>query len=411
MAVITIFSGSYCDGDEIAQQITEKLKLDRLDEKLFIEITRKHGVSTERINNTLAGHVSLMNKITREQEKNIAYLRAALADLILQDNQLLYGAAGFLIPRNIAHVLRVCIIANFDHRVKQAMEKENKSEKDSEKIIHKDDMEKSAWTKILFDKPSYDESLYDLLIPMQDTTVDEAVDIICENASKDAVKTTPESLQATEDFRIAAQVNLALVEDGYDEEVTSVDGEVTIIINKYVLRLEQHQNKLKEIASKVSGVKDIQTKIGHRFSPPSIISSEELTMPKKILLVDDEKEFVHTLSERLETRNFTSSIVYDGEQALESVKEDEPEVMVLDLKMPGIDGLEVLRRVKQEHPLVEVIILTGHGSEREKALAEELGAYAYLHKPVDINILTKTMKEAYQKLNALKAAGGSAESD
>jgi CheY-like chemotaxis protein/cytidylate kinase len=409
MAVITIFSGSYCKGGEIAQQINEKLKLERFDEKLFSEITRKYGVSAERINNTLTGHVSLMNKITREQEKNIAYLRAVLADLILQDNLILHGAAGFLIPRNIAHVLRVCIIANFDFRLKQVMGTEGKSEKDAQKIIHKDDMEKSAWTKILFDKPSFDESLYDLLIPMQDTTTEEAADIICENALKDAIKTTPESRQAAEDFRTAAHVNLALVEEGYDEEVTSVDGSVTIIINKYVLRLEQHQNKLKEIALKVNGVKDVQTKIGPKFSSPSIISSEELTMPKKILLVDDEKEFVHTLSERLETRNFTSSIVYDGEQALESVKKDEPEVMVLDLKMPGIDGLEVLRRVKQEHPLVEVIILTGHGSEREKALAEELGAYAYLHKPVDINILTKTMKEAYQKLNAVKAASGNSD--
>ncbi len=220
------------------------------------------------------------------------------------------------------------------------------------------------------------------------------------------VKTTPESIQAVEDFKTASLVNLALVEAGYDEDVISVDGLVSIMTNKYVFRLEQHQNKLKQIASKVNGVKDIQTRIGPKFTPPSIIPSEELTMPTKILLVDDEKEFVHTLSERLETRNFESSIVYDGEQALESVEIDEPEVMVLDLKMPGIDGLEVLRRVKKEHPLVEVIILTGHGSEREQALAEELGAFAYLHKPVDIDILTKTMKEAYQKLNAEKAVNG-----
>jgi len=69
------------------------------------------------------------------------------------------------------------------------------------------------------------------------------------------------------------------------------------------------------------------------------------------------------------------------------------------LKMPGIDGIEVLRRMKREHPHVEVIILTGHGSEREEILARELGAFAYLKKPVDIDVLSQTMKEAYRKLN------------
>jgi len=76
--------------------------------------------------------------------------------------------------------------------------------------------------------------------------------------------------------------------------------------------------------------------------------------------------------------------------------------MVLDLKMPGINGMEVLRKVKKERPHVEVIILTGHGSEQDKALALEFGAFAYLEKPVDIEVLSKTMKEAYNKINKNK---------
>lgn len=127
-------------------------------------------------------------------------------------------------------------------------------------------------------------------------------------------------------------------------------------------------------------------------------------MAIKILLVDDEREFVETLSERLQNRSMESTIAYDGEEALEQVSHDEPEVMVLDLKVPGIDGIEVLRRVKREHPNVEVIILTGHGSEREEGLAHELGAFAYLHKPVNIDVLTRTMKEAYKRINEKKAA-------
>jgi two-component system response regulator CpxR len=86
------------------------------------------------------------------------------------------------------------------------------------------------------------------------------------------------------------------------------------------------------------------------------------------------------------------------------IEAEEPEVMVLDLKMPGIDGLEVLRRVKRTHPKTEVIILTGHGSDAEEVLAGELGAFAYLRKPVDIDLLTETMKAAYRKVNEARGA-------
>ena len=122
-----------------------------------------------------------------------------------------------------------------------------------------------------------------------------------------------------------------------------------------------------------------------------------------ILLVDDEREFVQTLSERLSMREVGSHAVFDGESALEMMSEDEPEVMVLDLKMPGIDGLEVLKRTKTDRPDVEVIILTGHGSEADKEECMKLGAFAYLQKPVDIELLSDTLKRANEKVRARKA--------
>lgn len=116
----------------------------------------------------------------------------------------------------------------------------------------------------------------------------------------------------------------------------------------------------------------------------------------KVLLVDDEEEFVKTLSERLQMRDVDSSPVYDGEQAMESVAEEEPDVIVLDLKMPGIHGLEVLKWVKEFHPDVQVIILTGHGTEADEAKAKELGAFEYVKKPVETDSLLKKIKNAYR---------------
>jgi DNA-binding response OmpR family regulator len=116
----------------------------------------------------------------------------------------------------------------------------------------------------------------------------------------------------------------------------------------------------------------------------------------KVLLVDDEQEFVETLADRLEMRDLEPTIAYDGEQALSAIEEGEPDVIVLDLKMPGIDGIEVLRRVKKAYPKVEVIILTGHGSEKDEEAARRLGAFDYVNKPVELENLVPRIRDAFK---------------
>ena len=113
----------------------------------------------------------------------------------------------------------------------------------------------------------------------------------------------------------------------------------------------------------------------------------------KILLVDDEQEFVETLSERIKMREHDSEVALDGEQALKKMEDDIPDVVVLDLKMPGIDGMEVLRRIRKAYPKVQVIMLTGHGSEKDEEEARKLGAFEYLEKPVEIDKLMKKRRK------------------
>lgn len=113
-----------------------------------------------------------------------------------------------------------------------------------------------------------------------------------------------------------------------------------------------------------------------------------------ILLVDDEVEFISTLAERLEIRGIDARVVYDGEAALKAVAENEPQVMVLDVMMPGIKGLDVLQRVKEEHPKVQVILLTGQGKTRDGIEGMRYGAFAYMMKPLDLEELIATLGEA-----------------
>jgi len=130
----------------------------------------------------------------------------------------------------------------------------------------------------------------------------------------------------------------------------------------------------------------------------------------KLLLVDDEEEFVHALAERLKMRDLESDTVYDGDQAISFVEDKEPDVMVLDLKMPGIDGIEVLKQVRKAYPEIQVIILTGHGTDKDEERAKSLGAFDYLEKPVDIDKLVGRIKKASQrKLDNLSVAATFAE--
>lgn len=126
----------------------------------------------------------------------------------------------------------------------------------------------------------------------------------------------------------------------------------------------------------------------------------------KLLLVDDEEDYVKTMAARLELRDIASRIATSGEAALEAVEEDAPHVMVLDLRMPGIDGMQVLEKVRKEHPHVQVIVLTGRGSEEDEARARELGAFKYLEKPAETAELLDTIRSAWDRcIDVLKQSG------
>ena len=118
----------------------------------------------------------------------------------------------------------------------------------------------------------------------------------------------------------------------------------------------------------------------------------------RVLLVDDEEEFVSALSERLTLRGIEVESALNGEEALARLVDKEFEVVILDVMMPGLSGLEVLRQIKSTHPDTQVILLTGHGSTREGIEGMRLGAFDYLIKPVDIEEMLAKMKEAASKV-------------
>ena len=110
---------------------------------------------------------------------------------------------------------------------------------------------------------------------------------------------------------------------------------------------------------------------------------------KKVLLVDDEVDFIDVVRVRLEANNFEVIVAYDGEAALEKVKEDKPDIIILDVMMPKINGFEVCRMLKfdDNYKAIPIIILSALGQQFDREKAVQCGADAYFIKPFDLNLL------------------------
>ena len=119
----------------------------------------------------------------------------------------------------------------------------------------------------------------------------------------------------------------------------------------------------------------------------------------KLIIIDDEIEFASTLCQRLNLRGFDTTDVHSGTEGLAKVTEIAPGIVILDLKMPDMNGLDVLAEIKKHDPTVEVIMLTGHGSGAAGEVAMEKGAFSYIMKPVDLNELLELINSAGQKRN------------
>lgn len=116
-----------------------------------------------------------------------------------------------------------------------------------------------------------------------------------------------------------------------------------------------------------------------------------------VLLVDDEKEFVEVLAERLESRDFVVSKAFSGDEALGRIENGNVDVVILDVLMPGKDGVATLREIKARSPLIEVIMLTGHATVESAVEGLKIGAYDYLMKPTEMRDLVEKIVKAYKR--------------
>ncbi|MFC1707630.1 AAA family ATPase [Planctomycetota bacterium] len=269
MPIVTAFSASHCGADEVSNALAEKLGYRHLGDELLDLAAERFTLPRKKLDRALHGPPSFFDGLTRERQRCVAHVRLALAECVQDDNLVYHGFASHLLPNDNAHVLKVCLLADRPFRIERAVTGQGLSEKAARKTIEKDDSARAEWTRHLFNIGPWDQTLYDVKIPLHQTSLEQALLLISENLPKLALSTAEHSHGTLADLLLSARVNLALVENGHDVEVGCVDGHVSLVINEYAVRLEHLKQGLQQIADGVAGVKSTSCRVGPGFRPPS----------------------------------------------------------------------------------------------------------------------------------------------
>ncbi len=299
----------------------------------------------------------------------------------------------------------MCLIGDAAFRRAVAIEESGLSDREAQRALERADEDRAVWTELVAGtKDPWSATLHDMVVPMDKTEVDKAADLVVKHLADPALRVTDASQAVARDFLLAARVEAVVTGKGHDVAVSAKDGVITLTINKKVLLLDRLETELRAIAAKVDGVRDVTTKVGKGFYQTDIYRRADFEMPTKVLLVDDEREFVQTLSERLSMREVGSHVVYDGESApghdgRGRTGSDGPRPQ--DARHRRHRGLEA----RQARPPRR----GDHHPDRPRfrgrpELCMKLGAFAYLQKPVDIELLSETLKKANEKVRLKKTA-------
>ncbi|PIE65105.1 MAG: response regulator [Desulfobacterales bacterium] len=398
MSSIALFPCLCTPNAGIIDELSTRLDLQvYTDDNLINDTSNRFGNDEANLKKMMFGKTSVFNQFTLEKERTVSMFRTVLAEKLQeQDRYLFYGFHTLLIPPDVSEVLRVLVVDTRQSRI-DCCQKEGLSIKEVKRKVRMHDVSAYSWSDFLSKKEAYDRSLYDLVLPVESRDHKELSDEILKLFYTTSILRTEKSQQGVRNLATKAAVKRVLLEKGHNLGVTADGNDIVITIHNAVFNLGSLEVELTKLAKTVPGVENVTLQKSKAYKD-SIYRAQKFELPSKVLFVDDEKDFVQTVSQRLISRDVGTYGVFNGEEALELICEDTPEVMVLDLKMPGINGIEVLRRTKEIAPGVEIIILTGHGTVKDERECMELGAFAYLNKPVDIEELSATIKAANEKI-------------
>lgn len=260
--IITVSRGSYSMGKAVAESVAERLGYECLSRDVLLEASDQFNIEEIKLERAIKDAPSILERISHDRQSYIAYIQSALTRHMCKDNVVYHGLAGHVLLKQVSHVLKVRIIADFDLRLSIVMDQEKLGRREARTWVSRLDRERRKWTKSLYGVDPCDPSLYDLLLNIPRYGVEDATELICRSAEMDQFKTTAESQHEMEDLALACAVKAALVDRYPDVSVASKYGNVLI----YCAAGDRHVRKLKAatagVRKSLDGVNNIEVHAG-----------------------------------------------------------------------------------------------------------------------------------------------------
>jgi cytidylate kinase len=262
MAIITISRGSYSKGKEVAEKVAERLGYECVSRDVLLNASDRFHIPEVKLIRAIHDAPSILDRFKHGKQIFIAYIRSALMRRVANDNVVYHGLAGHVLLTGVPNVLKVRIIADMGDRIKAEVEREVIREEDARVLLEKDDEERRGWTKSLYGVDPWDSSLYDLVVHISKLMVSDAVDFICQAATRDQFKTTESHRRKVRNLDLACQVKAALVDPFFDVGVTAESGNVLIFTEAGDRQVNKLKKRTRELEKEIEGINNLEVHAG-----------------------------------------------------------------------------------------------------------------------------------------------------
>jgi cytidylate kinase len=259
MAIITISRGSFSKGREVAEKIAQTLGYECISREVLLEEASEHfNIDETKLEHALHDSPSILERFTYIKEKYLAYIESEFLEKVYKDNVIYCGLGGQFFLRGVSHVLKVRILADMEDRIKLEMAREQVSRKEALSRLQRDDHERRQWSKHLFGIDTWDPSLYDMVLHLQNLHVDDVTRLICEAAQMEQFRLTRKSQKMLDDLVMAARIRARLVHDYPKAKVRADDGCIIIDVEFNQTYEPEISDKIKEQVREMPGVKEVK---------------------------------------------------------------------------------------------------------------------------------------------------------
>lgn len=247
----------------MAQKVADKLGYDCVAREVLFEAAEKFGVRERDFMRAIHDAPSFSDHFRYGRERYVAFFQATLLEVLQRDNIVYHGLAGHFFVQGVSHALKVRVITSLDERVRVLTERENIGPRNAARIIEREDRDRRKWSRHLYGIDTWDPSLYNMVLNISEMSVDDAAEIVCQTASLERFRTTPESRRKFGDLLTAALVKATLVQKRPDVEVSARDGKVLVRTEALESEEAELHRQIERIVMDIPGVKEVEIQIGH----------------------------------------------------------------------------------------------------------------------------------------------------